>query len=230
MYRKSSNEKRDTKHLGNESKVYGVYTDAMLTKKILLNITEIGKNVKENLQKKISSTMEGKCIEEGFIRPGSTRILTYSNGVINTENVEFQTVFTCKMCHPVEGMLIECQSKTITKAGIHAEVMDNDNIPVTVFVARDHHNMDRHFQSVKENATIFVKVIGIRYELNDPYICVIGKLVDRPAERGAAQPAHKARKTTRGGHPTDASFDGDPHLGGSDSDSGSESSDSGSEN
>jgi hypothetical protein len=160
-------------------KIYGVYTDSLLTKKVILNITEIGRNIKENLQKKLSNTMEGKCIEEGFIRPGSIRIMSYSNGIVNTEYIEFQTIFTCKMCHPVEGMLIECQSKTITKAGIHAEVIENEIVPVTVFIARDHHNMDRHFQSIKENMTIYVKVIGIRYELNDPYICVIGKLVIR---------------------------------------------------
>jgi hypothetical protein len=97
--------------------------------------------------------------------------------LVNTENIEFQTVFTCKVCHPVEGMLIECTSKTITKAGIHAQVIDRDIVPVTVFVARDHHNMDKYFQSIQENANILVKVIGIRYELNDPYICVLAKLV-----------------------------------------------------
>jgi len=158
-------------------KIYGVFTDTLLTKKVILNITEIGKNIKENLQKKITGTMEGKCIEEGFIQPGSIRVMSYSNGVVNTENIEFQTVFTCKICYPVEGMLIECQSKTITKAGIHAEVVVNDVVPVTIFIARDHHNMDQYFHSIKENMTIHVKVIGIRYELNDPYICVIGKLV-----------------------------------------------------
>ena len=160
-----------------KDKVYGVYIDSLLTKKVILSITEIGKNIKENLQRKLSDSMEGKCIEEGFIRPGSVRIETYSSGLVNTENIEFQTVFTCKICHPVEGMLIECTSKTITKAGIHAQVIDRDIVPVTVFVARDHHNMDRYFQSIKEDTKILVKVIGIRYELNDPYICVLAKLL-----------------------------------------------------
>jgi DNA-directed RNA polymerase subunit E'/Rpb7 len=163
-----------------KSRVYGVYIDSMLTKKIILSITEIGRNIKENIQKKLSTQMEAKCIEEGFIRPGSIRIVNYSSGLINTEYIEFQVVFSCKICHPVEGMIIECQTKTITKAGIHAEVIDGEIVPVTIFVARDHHNMDRYFQSVKENTTIYVKVIGIRYELNDPYVCVIGKLMDRP--------------------------------------------------
>lgn len=158
-------------------KIYGVYIDSLLTKKVVLTITEIGKNIKENLQRKLAASMEGKCIEEGFIRPGSIAVVSYSSGQIDREYISFQTVFSCKICHPVEGMLVECTAKTITKAGIHAEVVDNETIPVTVFVARDHHTTDKNFQNVKENARIVVKVIGTRYELNDPYICVIGKLV-----------------------------------------------------
>lgn len=161
----------------NRPKIYGVYIDSLLTKKVVLTITEIGKNIKENLRRKLAVLMEGKCIEEGFIRPGSIQIISYSSGTIDREYISFQTVFSCKICNPVEGMLVECTAKTITKAGIHAEVMDGETIPVTVFVARDHHTMDKNFQHVKENAKILVKVIGSRYELNDPYICVIGKLV-----------------------------------------------------
>lgn len=176
-----------------KGKVYGVYIDSMLTKKVILSIVEIGKNIKENIHKKLTNQMEGKCIEEGFIRPTSIQIINYSSGVINTENIEFQVVFSCKICHPVEGMIIECQTKTITKAGIHAEVLDGQIIPVTIFVARDHHNMDRYFQSIKENTTIHVKVIGIRYELNDPYICVIGKLTDRSFIEKSRQSTTKPR-------------------------------------
>ena len=159
-------------------KIYGVYIKSVLTKKIHLFITEIGKNVKKNLEEKIMQSVEGKCISEGFIRPGSVKIITYSSGTVNTEYVEFQTVFECFICRPVEGMIIECNTKNITKAGIHAQVTDvNDVIPVTVFIARDHHHTDVYFNTIKENMKIMVKVIGTRYELNDPYICVIGKLM-----------------------------------------------------
>jgi hypothetical protein len=76
-------------------------------------------------------------------------------------------------------MTIDCTSKTITKAGVHAQVIDSDGtIPVTVFIARDHHNMNRHFNSIKENSNVTIKVTGVRYELNDPYICVLGKLME----------------------------------------------------
>lgn len=162
-----------------KSKIYGVYTQSMLNMKVSLSVKEVGKNMKQNLERKISKMTEGKCIPQGFIRPGSINIVTYSCGVVNNDYVEFQVAFECMICYPMEGMLIECQSKTITKAGIHAEVIDTDGtVPVIVFVARDHHFKEKDFANIKENAKITIRVIGVRFELNDPYISVIGKLVE----------------------------------------------------
>jgi|UniRef100_A0A6C0F2W9 hypothetical protein len=168
----------------NSEKIFGVYIKSVLTKKTVLSINEVGGNVKKILEEKITDAVEGRCIAEGFIRPGSIRIISYSSGEVTNSSVEFQTIFECMICHPVEGMKIECSSKTITKAGIHAQVVDtNDVIPVTVFIARDHHNTDKYFNSIKENMDIVIKVIGVRYELNDPYICVIGQLVEKRLEQ-----------------------------------------------
>jgi len=158
--------------------IYGVYIKSLLTKKVIVNINEIGQNIKQILENKVTTVLEGKCIAEGFIKPNSVKIISYSSGNVNGEKIEYIVVFDCMICHPVEGMLIECTSKTITKAGIHAQVIDaNGVMPLTIFIARDHHNKDNHFNSIKENMQIMVKVIGIRYELNDPYICAIGKLL-----------------------------------------------------
>lgn len=163
----------------NEKKIYGVYIRSILTQKIILSINEVGRNTKQNLEKKIVSKNEGKCIEEGFIRPNSVKIISYSSGLVNSENIEFQAVFECMICHPVEGMIIQCTSKNITKAGIHAEVITENNvIPITVFIARDHHNTNKYFNAIKENMDIMIRVIGVRFEINDEYICVIGQLLD----------------------------------------------------
>ena len=168
----------DRNYQQQQRKTFGVYIKSMLTMKVPLSITEVGKNIKQNLEKTISFKTEGRCIAEGFIKPNSVRVVSYSSGLINGDIINFQTVFECMVCHPVEGMNIECQAKTITKAGIHAEVTEDDVIPVTVFIARDHHFSDKLFASVKEGDQITVRVIGVRYELNDPYICVIAKLVE----------------------------------------------------
>lgn len=173
----------DRKMQRDDRKIYGVYLQSVLTMKVIVPITSVGKNMKQNLERIISKKTEGKCITEGFIRPNSVKVIRYSSGNINNENIEFQTVFECMICHPVEGMLIECDTKTITKAGIHAEVSDEQgNVPITVFVARDHHFNDRKFADIKENMKIVVRVVGVRFELNDPYICVIGKYIDRKTD------------------------------------------------
>lgn len=155
----------------------GVYSNELLTRKVFLTMDQVGQNIKQNLERSISYSIEGKCTQDGYIKPNSVRVNTYSAGIVNNEKVEFQTVFECMVCHPVEDMVIDCKVKTLTKAGVHAEVIDNEgNIPVTIFIARDHHFTNKQFGTIEENNVITTKIIGIRFELNDPYICAIGTL------------------------------------------------------
>ena len=163
-----------------DQKIYGVYNQSLLTKKVFLQMTEIGKNVKKILEEKLSIEYEGICIKEGFIKPGSISIVTYSSGTVNGECIEFQTIFDCMICSPVEGMLVECKTKTITKAGIHAVHTDKDGIsPLTIFIARDHHNTNAYFNNIKDDTDILISIIGIRYELGDEYICAMGALQNK---------------------------------------------------
>lgn len=162
----------------NDRKEYGVYVNSMLSKKVTLNIVEIGKNVKYNLEKKIKHSIEGRCIGEGFVRPKTVEIVSYSSGLIKDDHVEFQVIYRCLICNPVKDMEMDCVVNNVTKAGIHAFVKDDDdNTPVTVFVARDHHTTDQYFESVQEKDHIRVRIIGIRYELNDPSITAIAALI-----------------------------------------------------
>ena len=176
----------------NQRNEYGVYIRNMISTKIHLKMSEIGDSTKVNLERKIVHKTEGKCIPEGFVRPDSVKIITYSSGVIKMNMVEFQVVFECLICNPVEGQVVECTTKTITKAGIHAEVVtDKRTIPMKIFVARDHNYANRMFGSVKENELIQVRIIGKRFELNDPYIVAIASLIDN--KERAQQP----KKTTQ---------------------------------
>ena len=160
-----------------QSNMQGVYSNELLTRKVFLTMDQVGQNIKQNLERSISYSIEGKCTQDGYIKPNSVRVNTYSAGIVNNEKVEFQTVFECMVCHPVEDMVIDCKVKTLTKAGVHAEVIDNEgNIPVTIFIARDHHFTNKQFGTIEENNIITTKIIGIRFELNDPYICAIGTL------------------------------------------------------
>ncbi len=157
---------------------FGIYIRNILQKRINLNITEIGKQIKENIKNKLNNILIGKCIPEGFIRPNSINIISYSSGLIDGDSINYTVVFDCMICNPVEGMNIDCVVRNITKAGISADsiqIEDGYN-PLNIFVARDHHYNDKNFNNIKENQTICISVIGSRFELNDKNIVVIGKL------------------------------------------------------
>ena len=72
-------------------------------------------------------------------------------------------------------MLIKCLVKNKTKAGIRA-VIDSDESPLTIFIAREHHTKNDNYNKAKENDMISAKVIGIRYQLNDDFVSILGEL------------------------------------------------------
>jgi DNA-directed RNA polymerase subunit E'/Rpb7 len=164
----------------NTKKEYGVYIDSMLSRKVILKITEVGKNVVVNLTKKIKLSVEGKCIPEGFIKSGSVNIISYSAGLIKDDFIEFQVIYKCFVCNPIKDFEVDCYVNNITKAGIHAVKRDNDdNTPITIFVAREHNITNPIFETVEEKDTIRVRIIGTRFELNDMTITAIASLLDK---------------------------------------------------
>ena len=154
----------------------GIWMQNVLTRKILLPFHSVGSNIRENIQKQLESKLYNKCSKEGYIRNKSIKILSYSSGLVESNDVVFDVMFECDICHPVEGQIIKCQVKNITRAGIRAIYTKENVSPITVFIARDHHYNNEAFLKVKETEDISIKVIGIRYELNDETIAVLGEL------------------------------------------------------
>jgi DNA-directed RNA polymerase subunit E'/Rpb7 len=153
-----------------------VYSKKVIQKKITVPISKINGNIKNIIENMISLDVEGKCIADGFIKPNSVKLLSYSCGLILSSNVSFEVNFECMVCSPSEGIKIYAKIKNITKAGIKAEIDDNPS-PLVIFISKstnDNYNM--LFNDLKVNDSIKVKIIGKRYELNDKYISVIGQL------------------------------------------------------
>ena len=157
-----------------------LYSQILITKNISISINNIGNSIKATLEKAIAFQIEGKCIVEGYIKPKTVEIITFSSGLVSGSNVMFVVVFQCYVCSPVEGMLIQCIAKHINKAGIRAEINETPS-PVVIFIARDHNYASPLFAEVKENDEIKVKVIGQRFELNDKYISIIAEIVELDA-------------------------------------------------
>ena len=170
--------KKELKKNKNRDEQTSIFIPIMSETDLIFPINSIGKRLKENITKNVSLKYEGKCNNNGYIKSGSVRIINYSSGLICNGNIKFKIVYECFACNPVEGHKLEAKVKNVTKAGIRAEVNDGDDIPLVIFIARDHNYSNPYFLSIKENDSIVVRVVGSRYELNDTYIAIIGELVE----------------------------------------------------
>jgi DNA-directed RNA polymerase subunit E'/Rpb7 len=155
---------------------FGIYTTNLLTRKLRIPFRIIGRNVKDTLEHILSKMVEGKCMVEGFIRPGSVKILTYSNGYLYGKDAIFDVVYECQSCSLVEGMVFSCVVKNISLAGIRA-ILNEQKTPIVAFIARDHHYDRPEFSRIQEEETIKVRVIGQRFEIGDDAISVIAELI-----------------------------------------------------
>ena len=154
-----------------------IFHKSMITETVAVPFVNVGRNIKQTLENILSAKIEGKCNREGYIKNESVRVITYSSGVVKSNIIKFNLVYEAEVCFPVEGMLIKCVAKDVTKAGIRAETND-DVSPVVIFIARDHHFDMPYFSTVNVDDEITVRVIGQRFELNDTYISIIAELIE----------------------------------------------------
>lgn len=155
-----------------------IYNKVLLTHKINIDFKLMNENSKNLLvlfEKIIKKKVEGLCINEGFIKPNSVNVLSYSSGELYSNYATFNVNYECHITNPLESMTIDCKVKSITKVGLKCEI-DDVTSPFIIFVARDHHYNNEQFSKINENDIISVRVIGKRFELYDKYISVIAEL------------------------------------------------------
>lgn len=153
-----------------------IYVPTMVSRRVVLPFTAIGRNIRDVLERHLAHEFEGKCNAEGYVRPRSTQLLAYSSGDLTDHAaVAFEAMYEYQACNPVEGMLIHCVVQTVTQAGLQAHIAPEPS-PVIVFVSRDHHYSNPRFSKIRSGDEIVVRVIGQHFELNDPAVSVIGEL------------------------------------------------------
>ena len=179
--------------------VTDIYSKSILTKKVDLLLSEVGKHLEENLVSKLKSNYEGICNIDGYIKPDSIKLLTYSSGLVQANTIIFEVAFECELCAPTENSIVKAVVKNITKAGIRAEIInENDPTPLVIFITRDYNFKDT---DVEVGDSIFTRIIGTRYELNDKYISVIAELEEEQDELGEQGKSHEMSKKEESDEP-----------------------------
>jgi hypothetical protein len=157
-----------------------LYQSRIIHNKVCIPFSEIVSfnHLREQLMRHISSQMNGRCIAEGFVKPDSCNIRSYSVGIFAGGNITFNLEIECMVCCPAEGTVMRCIAKTVTQAGIRAHACIEPS-PVIIYISREMHEsssaQSRTMDSIKPNDTLLIRVIGKRFELNDKHVSIIGE-------------------------------------------------------
>lgn len=152
-----------------------LYVQSILSVGLSVSFHQAGKNMDAYFLAYASEHLEGKCWKEGFVRPSSTKVFSYTAGLLNGTMIDYQVLYLVDVCFPYEGMEVECLVKHVNKIGICATVREKQN-PMVLYVTREH-NPDVLMEDYKPGQKIKVKVLGHRFEQGDPSIVVLGELV-----------------------------------------------------
>ncbi len=161
--------------------INNIFNDNIDFSNVSLSILDIDKNIDKTLLEKLKYELEGKCSKNGLIKKDTIKIINYSPGNLQGSNVIYHVNYNSLICNPVEGMVVDCYVKNITKAGIRAELNGyqntDDTCPIVVFIARDHNFDNEYFTNLNTGDIIKTRIIGSRFVLNDLFISCIAELI-----------------------------------------------------
>ena len=154
-----------------------LFIESLIERNVKLEFSQIGNNLSDILLGIIKKDNEGFCLKEGYIKPDSCNIVSYSSGFIEDSWVSFIVIINCKIFNPAEGHVVSCKVINITAAGIRGESSTDTTTPFIIFIAKDHHYTSDKYSDVNEGDTIDVTIVGIRYEVKDTYISLLGEYI-----------------------------------------------------
>jgi len=155
----------------------GMFERRELTRVLPVHSKHLQRNIQSSLLSQIKAQVEGRCGVEGYVQPRSSVILEYSLGRMSIlkSGVNYRVKFQADICLPHKGQQITNAPVMFrSKIGVHAEVS-----PLKILLPRDLHIGNEEFESIVENDTLDIEVLGAEFKQNDESIFVLAKLLKR---------------------------------------------------
>ena len=157
-----------------------LFTKDTIKKSIAIEPKYINNKLEDYILKRLKDTFENKCLKYGYIKPNSIKIIKRSIGCVLAShfngNILYNIEFTVDVCNPLEGQIIDIVVKNINKMGILGGIPDDDESPLNILLARQHHLDNEAFLNLKEGEIIQGKIIGKRFEYGGDQISIIAVL------------------------------------------------------
>ena len=137
-----------------------IYFNCVLLKKIVIEAKYLNENIDEYINEYLKKKVEGFCINEGYVKPESIKVIQKSVGMILgsrfTGDVTYNVAYTADVCNPVIGNIIECKVKFINKLGVLG-----NNGPITIIVGKQFHINDIEMNKINYGVKIIIMIIKV---------------------------------------------------------------------
>lgn len=171
-----------------------IYTRQIVRFRVKIDFNNIGKNVRELLIDYAKKNIIGKCHKEGYISKEHIEVIEYTCPYLKGTEMFMDVQYEFDIFHPHIDLELYCKVQNITKIGIKAVLSEKlKENPVVVFASRIHNDhifsAEDDIQDIDEdtssgykvNDIIKVRVLGYRFEINDPHVSLLTKIiVDAP--------------------------------------------------
>jgi len=131
-------------------------------------------SIDEILLDSLSASLDGKCSRNGFVIPGTLKIMSRSMGSLDkgrfTGNIIFLVKAEAEVLNPPDGSIIEGEVIRKNKMGIYVSYKD----AIRIILPRDLYIGDESYDAVQIGEVIKVEVKKSRFQVNDPYILSVG--------------------------------------------------------
>jgi hypothetical protein len=165
---------------------------AFFEKKLNLTPSEFNqvKNIPidELLQKKAKEQLENKCSEQGFILPGSIKLISRSMGYFEAARFTGDSIYYVKLegkvIYPVDGIRIVGEVIRKNKMGLYIDYKK----AIRIQVPRDLHLGSEEYESVNIGDIVEIELKRSKFQINDPYILASGIFITTKSSIDNASP------------------------------------------
>ena len=152
-----------------------IYFHTQINRRVSLNPRFLDVDFAKYIEKIVKNNVEGRCIREGYVVPGTTIVLERSMGNLNNNqfngNIIYDVKIGVKICNIPVNSVVKAPIIKMNKLGLLAELG-----PLMIIVPKEIHTNKDAFKDIKIGDEIELLIIGKTFELNSKKISVYAKL------------------------------------------------------
>jgi DNA-directed RNA polymerase subunit E'/Rpb7 len=172
-----------------------IYFHTQINRRVSLNPRFLDVDFAKYIEKIVKNNVEGKCIREGYVVPGTTIVLERSMGNLNNNqfngNIIYDVKIGVKICNIPVNSVVKAPIIKMNKLGLLAELG-----PLMIIVPKEIHNNKDAFKDIKIGDEIELLIIGKTFELNSKKISVYARLSSSGSQKMKVM-ARKGDKNTQ---------------------------------